>query len=410
MSLYRYALSITSQFPFCSIPFRLDSFSSCQFACRYCFAAARGGYTGQRKIQTADPASLERRLNRLSSSEASPRSVTDELLAARVPLHFGGMSDPFMAKERTSRVTLQYLKILQKHRYPTVLSTKSDLCSEEPYIGLLRDGNFIVQLSLSTIDDDLGRRLDLGAPLPSQRIRVIEKLAAAGVPTMCRIQPLIPSREEDAFDVVDTALGAGAKHVSVEHLKLPIESRGQTIDRMSAIIGVDLRSQYSSAGAQRIGREWILPVGHRLQRILELRERTWKQGATFGAADCDLLPLSDGNSCCSGIDLHGMQSPYRFTFTQAIKKAKRGRIEFASIEKEWRPHGSIGQFVNSNSRIARAPVEEYVREAWNGRPNSLSPASFHGVSASGSFDENGLSIYAISVAMQRLIKARTRNA
>lgn len=410
MSAYRYALSITSQFPFCSIPFRLDSFSSCQFACRYCFAAARGGYTGQSKIQTADPLMLGRRLHRLSVLGAPPRSVIDELLAARVPLHFGGMSDPFMTKERTSRVTFQYLKILQKHRYPTVISTKSDLCGEDPYIGLLRDGKFIVQVSLSTLDDDVGQRLDLGAPSPSERIRVIEKLAAAGVPTMCRIQPLIPTRETDAFDVVEAVLRAGAKHVSVEHLKLPIESRAQMVNRMSAVIGVDLRKQYFSAGAQRIGREWVLPVGHRLPLILELRAQTWKQGATFGAADCDLLPLSDGDSCCSGIDLHGMQSPYRFTFTQAIKKARRGKVEFASIKQEWRPTGSIGQFVNSNSRIARAPVEEYIREAWNGRPNSLSPASFHGISESGTFDDSGLNIYSISVPMQRLIGARSRNA
>ena len=409
MSVYRYALSITSQFPFCSIPFRLDSFSSCQFACRYCFAAARGGYTGQSRIQTADPKALERRLNRLSSGQ-TPRSVIEEMLAARVPLHFGGMSDPFMAKERTSRITLQYLKVLQKHRYPTVVSTKSNLCSEDPYIGVLRDGDFIVQLSLSTIDDELGRSLDVGVPLPSERIRVVEKLAAAGIPTMCRIQPLIPSRENDAFRVIDATLRAGAKHISVEHLKLPIENRSKTVDRMSAIIGVDLRREYSSAAAQRVGREWIIPADHRLQRILEFRERAWAQGATFGAADCDLLPLSDGHSCCSGIDLHGMQSPYRFTFTQAIKKAKRGRVEFASIEDEWRPQGSIGQFVNSNSRIASAPVEDYVREAWNGRPNSLSPASFYGVSASGRLDKSGLRIYAISASMQHLIGARSCKA
>lgn len=112
---YKYFLSLSSQFPFCGIPLRLDSFSRCQFACRYCFASARGGAGGESRIQTADPKRLARRLARLEISR-QPQSALDELLLARIPIHFGGMSDPFMPAELDRRITFDLLQVLAEHR------------------------------------------------------------------------------------------------------------------------------------------------------------------------------------------------------------------------------------------------------------------------------------------------------
>ena len=40
---YRYSLSLTTQFYFCGIPFRLDTSSKCKFGCAYCYSDLRGG-------------------------------------------------------------------------------------------------------------------------------------------------------------------------------------------------------------------------------------------------------------------------------------------------------------------------------------------------------------------------------
>src|SRR5437867_3738838 len=94
---YRYALSFTSQFYYCGLPLRLDSYSRCHFNCLYCFASARGGERGYRSLRTADPAGLRKRLERLTKK--GPRSVIEELLLQGQPIHFGGMSDPFIPLE-----------------------------------------------------------------------------------------------------------------------------------------------------------------------------------------------------------------------------------------------------------------------------------------------------------------------
>ena len=109
MDPYRYSLSLTTQFYFCSLPLRLDSYSRCQFGCHYCFAKARGGNTASGKITAADPDRLERRLERVAGGRVA--SVVDEFLVERQALHFGGMSDPFMPLERTAQRSLSLLQL-----------------------------------------------------------------------------------------------------------------------------------------------------------------------------------------------------------------------------------------------------------------------------------------------------------
>jgi DNA repair photolyase len=42
---YTTPLSLTSQFFFCGLPLRLDSYRGCAFQCSFCYARYRGGNT-----------------------------------------------------------------------------------------------------------------------------------------------------------------------------------------------------------------------------------------------------------------------------------------------------------------------------------------------------------------------------
>lgn len=98
---YRYFISLTSQLPFCGIPFRLDSYSRCQFGCRYCFASARGGAASPEKIAGGNVTALRRKFQRVAKGK--PTTAIEEMLMARIPLHFGGMTDPFIPYGRVHR-------------------------------------------------------------------------------------------------------------------------------------------------------------------------------------------------------------------------------------------------------------------------------------------------------------------
>ena len=204
--------------------------------------------------------------------------------------------------------------------------------------------------------------------------------------------------EIDAGELMDAAAMAGARHVSVEHLKLPVERDWSHRERMNAAVGYDLMQFYRIRSAQRVGREWILPALERLPAIVSLRAHCRRLGMSFGAADNDFLHWSDGVVCCSGADLLGMGKGLQFNFTTAIRRGLRTRrIEFDAIRSEWRPTRSISEFVNSRSRRKNGEtVESYIRDRWNGVANGPSPLSFFGVSPTGEKDTNGFQIYALA--------------
>jgi len=399
---YEYALGITSQFFFCSLPLRLDSYSRCQFRCTYCFANARGGAHRNNRIQSLDVPALNRRLCRVQ--EGKIQSAVDEFLDRRQPLHLGGMSDPFMPLENRKEVSLRLLETLARHSYPTVISTKSVDVALPQYLELLSAGNFVVQFSISSLDDNLISKVDFGAPVPSKRLAAMRALSSAGIPVACRMQPVLPTRENDYRDLAQACSDAGAFHFAIEHLKLSVENWiGNS--RLGRLLGLDLKQYFMSRGSTRVGREWILPLNQRLPTILAARSVIRSLGMSFGAADNDLLLLSDSDACCAGVSgLPGFKNVFRANYLSAARAGlAENRIGIKTLSKEWMPERSVRMYINSHSRgDTTTTVADYIKRGWNGAPNGHSPVSLFGVFDTGRTDSGGLSIYAFSNAARRM--------
>jgi hypothetical protein len=320
------------------------------------------------------------------------------MLQKRIPLHFGGMSDPFMPTEEKSRVTLGLLAVLAEQNYPTLISTKGVLAATETYLDVLTRGRFAIQFSFSSLNDEIARATEPATPLPSRRLRALQTLTRAGVATSIRLQPFFPTRDRDGRELVEVSAASGAKHFSLEYLKLPVEQDPARRHKLNAASGMDLYAYYATHGATREGREWILSVAARLEAVRSIGRLVHAHGMSFGAADNDLLHWSDGNVCCSGADLLGAGNGMQFNFLTAVRRGMRsGKITFKSIASEWRPSGAIGQYVNSNSRSkGGATVDAFVRARWNGVTNGPSPLVFYGVQATSKFDADGYRVYSFS--------------
>lgn len=404
---YRYGLGLTSQFYFCGLPLRLDTYSKCAFRCSYCFAHARGGAHRDIDASVYSGSRLARRFDRIL--EGHGNGVLDELLANGQPIHFGGMSDPFSALERRYGASLAALKVLAKHRHPTIISTKSDMLVEEKYLQVLKQGRFIVQVSLSSMDAALIDKVDRGAPGPVRLMKMLRILRAEGIPTSCRIQPLLPTLEGHARDVIAACADAGVGHVAVEHLKLGIEKGWPGTKELAGVLKLDLFDYFERRGAQRVGREWVLGADARVETVLNLRSTARSHGMTFGAADTDLLLLSDGGCCCSGADLvPGFENYFKFNFLEAARQGlSSGRMTIDGLAEQWVPAGSIAEHVNSHSRLPKADgvgasIRHYIDDAWNGAPNGAQPTALHGVADRGEMDADGFKVYEISDEWRRL--------
>jgi DNA repair photolyase len=397
--VYSNPLSITSQISFCGLPLRLDSYLGCQFQCRYCFALNRGGAYYWSKIRAADPNYMEKRLSHVQRADESKLGVISQFLKRRSPIHFGGMSDPFQKVEEKYGISMAYLKSLKKHNYPTVISTRSDLPGRDDYFELLKDfENVIIQFSFSTLDDKRSAQIEPYSAKPSVLLRLMEKLSKNNIKVTGRWQPYIINFSESPEDFIGNISSTGIKHLGVEHLKIPLSSSNASVlwPKHLHETGVDLDGEYKKLGAKAAGRELILPVREKIERLEQIKRLVNDKEMTFGCADNELQYLSDTACCCSGVDqFPGFENWFKGQIGYAVRKARdKPTITFSEIASEWRPTGSIKEFVNSDSRVEGINnVDTVLKAKWNSQNNAVNLSSFHRVLATSDFDAAGFRIY-----------------
>lgn len=392
---YEYALSITTQFYFCGIPFRLDLSPKCSLNCLYCFAMARGGRRTDRRL-LADPASIERKLERVFDRGVLGDAV-GEMLTHRVPLHFGGLSDPF-ANHSTTTMARKVLESLARYRYPVVLSTKNPeaLLRRDMFEVLTSNPNVVIQISLTTTDSEFARKVEPNVPPPRERLRYMRELSRAGLHCVCRLQPLFFTHLTEVTRRLPPMVAkAGCRHVVVEFLKLPVERTISQIGRLMKAIEWDAYDFYKQHGAHVAGREWVLPAEFKWESLQELVSAIHACGMTYGSGDYGLNHLGD-TACCCGIDhLPGFSRWFRGNLANVVRSSPSDRLRASLMDEYWYPQKSVRRIMNSRSRLSGPgqAIRDYLARKWNcaGSANALS--SFLGVAWSGEYDEDGNRVY-----------------
>lgn len=399
---YENPLSVTSQFSFCGLPFRMDTYAGCAFGCSYCFARIRGGNINSKKLKAANPYLIINKFKNSLKSTKTNNGIITEYINKRVPVHFGGMSDPFQSIEKHYQSSLIVLKYLAEIDYPIVISTKSTLPSEAEYLEILKSfSNIVVQFSFSTLDDKKSPIIEPNVEKPSVLMRTIEILSANNINTSIRWQPYIPNFSESPEIFIEKISNLGAMHLGFEHLKLPLETTNDLNSKLFKVTGINTLDYYQNLKSKGDGRELILPIEAKIEKIKLVKYLAQKSNLTFGAADNELQYLSDTSCCCSGVDqIKGFENWNKYQISHAIKKSydlEKSAINYSLIKNEWKPSGSIDKFVNSNSRIAKAEehnkVEDYIKDRWQNLNSPFNPTKFHGIEFKDKFDENGMKIY-----------------
>ncbi len=406
---YTTPLSLTSQFFFCGLPLRLDSYRGCAFQCSFCYARYRGGNSPNANVVPADPNTLRRTFDRAFRDDTAAGTI-GQFLRHRVPMHFGGMSDPFQPVESRLGVTRRFLETLRDFSYPTVISTRSTLAADAPFLELLAEMPFVViQFSFVSTRADVSSRLEPYSPSPNKLLATMEKLARRGLPVTCRWQPYVPGVSEPALEFVRRMSEAGARHIAIEHLKLPVEKGHPLWPVLTSGSGFDLEAYYRSAGARLDGRERVLPAAAKLPAVLALRSAVREYGLSFGAADNEFQYLSDYGCCCSGVDrFPGFDGWFKHQFANAVRICRGERILYGSIARYWTPTGSVDRWLNSHSRIENSEtsgvLEEHIRTRWNEPASPLGPGSFYGVEPTNEFTPSGFRIYRWNEVGRELLK------
>jgi len=379
-------IGITSQFYFCGIPFRLDSYRKCTYGCIYCYVRTRGGNFTLKNQCFANVPELQRYLDNAFANKPA-NTVISECLRHRLPLHWGGMSDPFQPCEKRYKISLSILQILNTYNYPLIISTKSDLLISEPYLSLLKKyPNLVVQISLCTSDDSLRQKLEPKAPSVNKRLKTMRILNENGIKTYCRLQPLLLNINSNDKKLIKLLKRAGCKKVIIEHYKAPIDLKKHKEQILNSTIGYNIRSIYNKLGAKQVGREYVLPSEVKTKNLSFIVKCIHDEGMKYCAADNDLQYLGDADCCCGIDDVDGFENWFHHNIALAIRRGYRARsINYSLISKEWIPKRSIRMYLNSKCRNNAEnlnklkSMKDFILHKWNHPFSANSPTEFYNI-------------------------------
>ena len=205
------------------VPFDLSTnpYRGCEHGCVYCFARPTHAYLG-----LSPGLDFE---TRLFSKPDAAALLEDEL---RKPgyrcqtLAIGVNTDAYQPVERRLGITRSLLEVLQAYRHPLAIVTKSALVERDIDIlgEMAADDLVSVNISVTTLDAALARKLEPRAAAPHRRLQTIRALAEAGVPVSVLVAPVIPVLTDPELDaILGAASDAGAVAAGYILLRLPLE-------------------------------------------------------------------------------------------------------------------------------------------------------------------------------------------
>lgn len=348
----------------------------------------------------ASPQNIYNLFYRSTTKNDSELSVNTFFLKHKMPLHFGGMSDPFSNRVVSSR-SRELLKILCEFDHPTVLSTKNviELCKDETLSILKRFRHLIIQISLSS-PNDIAERIEPNAPSIVDRINAFKFLSQEDFYTMARVQPLIPNQIDYVSSELIPRLGwAGVKHIVVEFLKLPVERKISKTAQFIKNLDWDVEEYYRKSNAIRTGREWVLTPKYKWDLLQSIIASIHNNGMTYGAGDYGLSHLGDTDCCCGVDKVEGFSSYFKYNIPYIIRKRNNSYISLSDQSVHLLPNNSIREYLNSNCRAEGSyTLQDYLRLKWNRPGTENAPDTFLGVSWSGEKDEAGNCIYVYNLS------------
>jgi DNA repair photolyase len=205
-----------------NLPFTwaINPYRGCEFACKYCYAR----YTHE-FMELRDGVDFERKIFVKQQAAGLLRSELKKVKREE-EIAIGTATDPYQPAERRFEITRAILEELARHSGLTIgIVTKSNLVTRDVEI-LRRVGErnrISVNVTVTTVDAELARKLEPRAPRPDLRLEAVRQLNLAGVDAGVICAPVLPEITDGTRDLealVKAASQAGAKWIFANPLFL----------------------------------------------------------------------------------------------------------------------------------------------------------------------------------------------
>jgi len=211
----------------------INPYRGCEFACKYCFARYTHEFIFPPKPnpgsagdpEPCDGLEFERKI---FVKQRAAELLRHELKKVKrgEEIAIGTATDPYQPAEQRYEVTRAILEELARHKGMELgIVTKSNLVLRDAEIlrKIAANNRLFVNLTVTTVDVALARKLEPRAPRPDLRLEAVRKLNLAGVDAGVICAPVLPEITDHPRDLealVKAARDAGTKYVFANPLFL----------------------------------------------------------------------------------------------------------------------------------------------------------------------------------------------
>src|SRR5688572_5539978 len=221
-----------------------NPYQGCEHGCIYCYARNSHEYWGY-----SAGVDFESRIVVKKNAPQLLKKFFENKNWEPAVISLSGNTDCYQPIERKMKITRKLLEICLEFRNPVGLLTKNAL--------VLRDLDVIQELnkynlvrvfsSITSMDEDLRRKLEPRTASYKARLKVVETFAKSGIPTGIMNAPLIPGLNDmHMHDVLKASAEAGAKWA------------GYTVVRLNGAIGPIFKDWLFKAFPDRADKVWNL--------------------------------------------------------------------------------------------------------------------------------------------------------
>ncbi len=205
------------------IPFEtsVNPYRGCEHGCVYCYARPSHAY-----VDLSPGIDFETKIFAKTNAAEILRKELGKPRYVCKPIAMGTNTDPYQPAERQLHITRDIIQVLHDCRHPLSIVTKSWLIERDlDLLGpMAADGLVKVFVSVTSLNHDLARRLEPRTTAPTRRLKTVQTLNQAGVPTGVMFAPVIPFINDAEMEtVLEQAAAAGAKAAGYVILRLPNE-------------------------------------------------------------------------------------------------------------------------------------------------------------------------------------------
>ena len=185
----------------------MNIYRGCSHGCIYCDSRSRC-YQFDHPFED-----IEVKKNAPELLEAALRSKRNKCMIGT-----GSMSDPYMHCEEKLMLTKRCLEIILKHGFGAAVQTKSDriLRDIDLFDEINKNSKSVVQMTLTTYDDELCKIVEPNVCNTKRRIEVLEKMQERGIPTVVWLSPVLPyinDTEDNIRRILDACVSVGVKGI-----------------------------------------------------------------------------------------------------------------------------------------------------------------------------------------------------